>query len=83
MSDRCRSCKAPVRWAISEHGKFMILDLDPSPAGTIRLAAAGRRGGVPRAVVIPAARRAGLEGELYIDHHATCPHADKHRRRKT
>jgi hypothetical protein len=83
MSERCRSCKAPIRWAISERGNFMILDLDPSPAGTIRLAAADRRGGTPRAVVVPAERRAELVGELYLDHHATCPHASQHRRRRS
>jgi hypothetical protein len=82
MSDRCRSCKAPIRWAVTvEHNRPIPLDADPHPDGNIRLVAAHDRGGAPRAMVIAADAREQLAGELYRSHFATCPFADEHRRR--
>ena len=82
MSEVCRSCKAPIRWAVTEHGNPIPLDLEPADGGTIRLAGARAKGGTPRAVIVPEARRGELAGELYVAHFATCPYADQHRKRK-
>jgi hypothetical protein len=81
MSERCRTCKAPIRWAVTEQGRPIPLDLDPQPDGNICLAAAHAHGGMARAIVIPEQRRADWEGELYRAHWATCEFADEHRRR--
>lgn len=82
MADRCSSCKAPVRWAITPTGNAMILNRDPAPEGRWQLAEARVRGGTPRAVyVADERRRAQLVGELYVAHWATCPNAEEHRRR--
>ena len=81
MPEVCRSCKAPIRWALTDRGKRMPLDVEPNPLGEWRLAAR-RPGELPRAVYVPEDLRAGLAGELMMPHFATCPHADQHRRRK-
>jgi hypothetical protein len=81
MADCCRSCKAPIRWAITENGRLMPLDLEPADDGNIRLAAALEPGGTPRCAVVPEAHRAALAGELYVPHFSTCPYAHEHRRR--
>lgn len=82
MPSRCRSCKAAVRWSVTEAGEFMALDAVPNPEGEWRLAAALHRGGTPRAVYVPETRRDELRQELMIVHWATCPYADKHRKRR-
>lgn len=82
MSDRCRTCKAEIRWAVTEQGRPIPLDLEPVPDGNIRLAAAHALGGMARAIVVPEQRRGELAGELYRPHFASCPHADQHRRRR-
>jgi hypothetical protein len=81
MPDRCRSCRAEIRWAVTETGRRMPLDFDPHPDGTIRLSATPIHGGAPHAVVIPPERRHEFAGELYRTHFATCPNAAQHRRR--
>lgn len=80
MPDVCRTCKAPVTWALGPGGKWMPFDPEPNPAGEWRLF-----GDTPRAVHAPAERRAELakHGQLYVPHWATCPHADQHRRSQT
>lgn len=82
MPEFCRSCRAPIRWAITDAGRPMPLDAEPDPRGEWRLAA-GARGEAPRAVHVPEDRRAGLERELMIVHWATCPYADEHRKRRS
>lgn len=78
---RCRSCKAEVRFV--KHvtsGRTMILDDAPVENGNIQIVPTPAG---PRAAVQPAALLAKLrldEEPLYIDHHATCPYADQHRR---
>lgn len=82
MADVCRSCKAPVRWAVTDSGTAIPLDAEPVDGGNIRLAGARVPGGTPRAVIVPDARRAEFAGELYVAHFATCPDAGQHRRRR-
>lgn len=81
---RCRTCGAPIVWAVLPSGRRMPVDRDPSPAGQIRLETDGETDGETdrRAVVLnaadaSAARHAGEA--LYLSHFATCPDADGHR----
>jgi hypothetical protein len=80
MTDHCRSCRAPIRWATTANGRAMPVDLEPVPDGNLWLG----RGpyGAVIASVVPEERREELAGELYLPHFATCPHAHKHRRRR-
>lgn len=72
----CRSCRAPIRWAPTRAtGAPMPLDATPTSAGNVTLEA--NLLGELEAVVHPNAalgtlRRAGVE--LFMPHHATCPH---------
>lgn len=64
-----------------ESGKVMPLDLEPAAAGAWRLVAARTPGGAPRAMHVIVEHRERLAGELYTSHFATCPYADRHRKR--
>jgi hypothetical protein len=72
MTDRCRSCDAPIVWALTEKGARMPLDAEPTPAGSLVL-------------VDGIARRPQIGEDVpylqYVSHFATCPNADRHRKR--
>lgn len=72
----CRSCNAPIIWAITENGKRMPLDAEPFalPAGLFALDTSSDP---PLTVSVAAERRE----PLYRSHFATCPNADQHRKR--
>lgn len=72
----CRSCAAPIWWAITPKGRGMPLD----PPGTHpepNLAAWRDAAGILRASTTPPD---GLTVTVTTSHFATCPHADEHRR---
>jgi len=70
--NRCRSCDAHIAWVRTPAGKLMPLDAQPNPAGNVEV-----RDGV--AIVH---HQPPLTAEdLFMSHHATCPHADEWRRR--
>ncbi|MGH9001955.1 MAG: hypothetical protein ACRDYV_02390 [Acidimicrobiia bacterium] len=72
--DRCRSCGAPVLWVrMAGTGRWMPLDQDPDPRGTVYLA-----GGKGRTLAPGATPATG--GPTYRSHFASCPDADHHRR---
>lgn len=79
---RCRSCQAPILWALTEKGRRMPLDQEPytgpEPAGLFVLRA-GVGAGPPKAIAVtPDA----FPGEpVYRSHFSTCPNAKEHRRR--
>ena len=67
---RCKSCQAPITWAVTEGGKKIPLD-----------AASKER----RACVIgeePDGSPGVAIRDTYLSHFATCPDAAKHRRSK-
>ena len=86
----CRSCGAPIIWAISESsGRRMPIDAQPVEGGTILLQhiLAGEPSMAhitkPEERVALAAQ-AATRGEplrLFVSHHATCPQADDWRRK--
>lgn len=73
-------CEARIVWAVTDRGKRMPVDADPSPAdGNIKLSVR-YTGPEPLATVLSAAARFGLT--LRTSHFATCPDADRFRRRR-
>lgn len=83
MTNECRSCGAPIRWAITEKGRRMPLDPDPHPDGNVMVEHAA--GADHSGVVVFAGRLLHEERDLgtplYRSHFASCPDARKHRRR--
>lgn len=72
----CRSCRAPVFFVRSAAtGRNMILNAEPDPAGNILIAEDLL--GHPVAHVLGSSGDGG--GDLYLDHHATCPNAEEWR----
>lgn len=71
----CRSCKAPIVWAMNEKsGKHMPFDPEPVSGGHWVL------------LVISGKRQAIYDGTRlngYVSHFFTCPHAAQHRRRRS
>ena len=67
----CRSCGAPITWAITDQGRRIPLDAKPNPAGNIRL-------DLTHAHILT--KSDNYNGPRYTSHFATCPNADKHRR---
>ena len=69
---RCRSCGAPVFWAVTENERRMPVDALPTTDGTLAVVF-----GYPNR-----SRAAGpdYQGERFTSHFATCPDADRHRR---
>lgn len=70
----CRSCGAPITWAITDNGKRIPLDAEPAPNGNLIL-------------VDGVARTPRIDDDVpflqYVSHFATCPNAQQHRRSRT
>lgn len=78
---QCNSCGAEILWCKTTSGKRMPLDSEPTKAGLFVIEGdpkidADEEGG-------PLARKAspGYWGEKYTSHFATCPDADRWRKR--
>ncbi len=77
----CRSCRAPVVWAIAESGKQIPVDPTPDLHGNLAIHTAG---GVHRAEACSRPRAAALHAAgvpLYLAHFVNCPHAGNWRKR--
>jgi hypothetical protein len=76
----CRDCGKPIMWRWNDNPtpKKMIINRDPDPQGRI----------VPKmdgtVHVLTNAEEALLSSDVtrYTDHHVTCPHADKWRKKR-
>lgn len=77
MTDRCRSCDAPIRWARTEARDLpMPLNPEPTEEGNVQLV-----NGKARVLAGFDLLHAGDAGEpLYRAHFATCPNATEHRK---
>jgi hypothetical protein len=78
---RCKSCGAELLWTLTERGRKMPLDVDPytgdDPRGLFVLRRQTEL--APTAVAVPLD---AFPGEpVYRSHFASCPNADRHRRR--
>lgn len=84
----CRSCGAPLRWAVSiKTGGRMPLDVAPRDDGNVLIDGLGRAHVYGTHDDAVAARDEATDEYLqgsstYIAHFATCPRADAHRRRQ-
>lgn len=79
----CRTCHSSIVWAQTTGGKRMPVDAAPSAGGTVVLAEQGP-GLPPLAMVLhtEAERDTAPAASLHTAHFATCPQANKHRRRR-
>jgi hypothetical protein len=80
----CRSCRAPIEWAVTDNGRRMPLDLGLYPDG--RIAIVGRREQTPVIVILNGDQleRLRAPGDVVVQlrrsHFQTCPDADSWRR---
>lgn len=77
----CRSCGAPIFWAITEAGRRMPVDEAPVPDGNVTVIEDDSDAGVPIVRVLGATRDLFASGPLYVSHFVTCPDAAEHRRK--
>lgn len=77
MATTCRSCGAPIRWALTEKGKRMPLNVPADPAGTVIIT--GTNGTEYTCAVV---RTNAVPGERWTSHYATCPQAQQWRKQK-
>lgn len=82
MTTDCRSCHAPILWAVTGKGSSMPVDPDPVPDGNLELLDT-RPGMQPRVVVVDPQQPTLDERPRYVSHFVTCPNADQHRRTRT
>lgn len=75
--EKCRSCSAPIYWAVTEAGKSIPVDAEPIPTGNMALNFL--TAGVSARIL---GRSEHHNGARYQSHFVTCPNANKHRRRK-
>jgi len=67
----CKSCGGRFDWYKTDAGKFMPVEPDPAPDGTVAIDVVSNI-----ATVVPA----GSKTQLYRSHWATCTGASKHRK---
>jgi hypothetical protein len=78
---RCRSCDAPIIWAVTPAGRPMPVNSEPVPyRGNIRLEVQPD-GRPPLACAIPVMYCFGRR-DLYLSHFVDCPEADKWRHKR-
>ncbi len=87
MTARCRSCRAPIRWA-DVNGRAMPLDPEPTPDGNVVITLVHHEGSSlerAEARVLTAREQRLLHPDRtrYRSHFATCPNARRHRRPRT
>jgi len=74
--ENCRSCEAPVIWAMTERGKLMPVDAEPSKDGNVQLKP--RVAVAPLAEVLSVAKCFG-KTQLRLSHFVKCPQAKQWR----
>lgn len=78
----CRSCKAPITWAITENGRKIPLNRGPDPAGNLTKTGA-TVSGLPEVHYRTRGDEDRPEETRYTAHFATCPEAARHRRSRS
>ena len=74
----CQSCGAFIYWAEQANAKKHPIDAEPVEGGTIKVVI--RNGAL---FIVTFFDPNPTDGEnRYVSHFATCPHANKHRRRR-
>jgi len=88
VTTRCRGCKQPIVWVVTESGSKMPVNATPGPDGRFfGFVVGGRFGRIEVEHVGSPSRRvrqARLDRDRnrYTSHFATCPQAGKHRRKR-
>ncbi len=72
MGAQCRTCEAPIVWALTQNGKKMPLDAEPSAEGTFVLMNGSTWRAKPEDIAV--------HRPLHTSHFATCPDRDQHRK---
>jgi hypothetical protein len=73
MADTCRSCNAPIIWAITVKGRRIPIDKAPVENGNVTLAMTPGFT-IPWAIMGP--------NGTHVSHFATCEFAHRHRKRQ-
>ena len=78
----CRTCGAPVVWCLTDKGKRVPIDLEPTADGNVVVVDVDPphtpSAHVLTKNVLAAARECGVP--LHLSHFVTCPDADTHRK---
>ncbi len=83
MPDACKSCRAPIVWAVTaKNGKAIPIDPVPTYDGNIRLENRDEQRQPPIAHVVGAQQEL-VRTPRYTSHFATCPDAAKFRQQQT
>lgn len=77
----CRSCKAPIRWAKTESGKSMPLDIEPVADGNVVVDDIGVAHVLKDRAAINESLLLGPDTLSFKSHFVTCAFADTHRRK--
>lgn len=80
MTDTCRSCGRPILWA-KVHITETPIPLDPNPRPDGNIILRPKRPYVEVATTTQIKEAKKNSTDLYVTHFATCPNAEKHRRR--
>lgn len=75
----CRSCQAEILWVVTQKGKRMPLDVEPSEEGTFVKDRIDENGD-KRVRFVPEGERATIGKPLYTTHFVTCPDSALHRK---
>lgn len=76
----CRTCGAPILWAVTDAGDRMPVDAEPFEGGNIELAQLPHPMQGLRVVMVDPAAPSMLGAPRYRSHFATCPDAPTHRK---
>lgn len=74
--DKCRSCGAPIIWALTRTYRIMPIDAEPVDGGNVVIVGRGER--APRVDVRPGGTLFD-DRPTYTSHFATCPDAARWR----
>lgn len=75
--EKCRSCKAEILWVITQKGKRMPVDKEPTENGNLELHDQGQYR--PPLAIVHSVKAPGVL--RYISHFATCPQSKQHRKK--
>ncbi len=79
----CSSCQAPLWWVLTEGGRRMPLDPDPTPQGNVIVTGQDARPPVVKVLGgSPLAQARASGRDMYTSHFATCPSAEQRRDRR-